>query len=146
MLVSHDREFLNNVVTSTFALEGDGQVRQYPGGYDDYVRQRAAAPDRGTDRRAEAGREKQLPRRDDAPKPRDRKLSYNERRELDALPGRIDALEGELKEIREALADGSVYRTDPARAKALSDRLPLAEAELGAAVDRWAELAERSGE
>ena len=146
LLVSHDREFLNNVVTSTFVLEGDGQVRQYPGGYDDYVRQRAAAPDRGTDRRAEAGREKQLPRRDDAPKPRDRKLSYNERRELDALPGRIDALEGELKEIREALADGSVYRTDPARAKALSDRLPLAEAELEAAVDRWAELAERSGE
>ena len=146
LLVSHDREFLNNVVTSTFALEGDGQVRQYPGGYDDYVRQRAAQTGRGTDRCAEAGREKQLPRRDDAPKPRDRKLSYNERRELDALPGRIDSLEGELKEIREALADGSVFRTDPARAKALSDRLPLAEAELEATVDRWAELAERSGE
>ena len=146
LLVSHDREFLNNVVTSTFALEGDGQVRQYPGGYDDYVRQRAAQTGRGTDRCAEAGREKQLPRRDEAPNPRDRKLSYNERRELDALPGRIDALEGELKEIREALADGSVYRTDPARAKALSDRLPLAEAELEATVDRWAELAERSGE
>ena len=146
LLVSHDREFLNNVVTSTFALEGDGQVRQYPGGYDDYVRQRAAAPDRGTDRRAEAGREKQPPRLDNGAAPRERKLSYNERRELDALPGRIDALEGELKEIREALADGSVYRTDPARAKALSERLPLAEAELEAAVDRWAELAERSGE
>ena len=146
LLVSHDREFLNNVVTSTFALEGDGKVRQYPGGYDDYVRQRAAAPDRGTDRRAEAGREKQPPRLDNGAAPRERKLSYNERRELDALPGRIDALEGELKEIREALADGSVYRTDPARAKALSERLPLAEAELEAAVDRWAELAERSGE
>ena len=146
LLVSHDREFLNNVVTSTFALEGDGQVRQYPGGYDDYVRQRAAAPDRGTDRRAESGREKQPPRRDNGAAPRERKLSYNERRELDALPGRIDSLEGELKEIRDALADGSVYRTDPARAKALSDRLPLAEAELEAAVDRWAELAERSGE
>jgi len=146
LLVSHDREFLNNVVTSTFALEGDGRVRQYPGGYDDYVRQRAAAPGRGTEQRVAAEREKQPPRRDEAPKPRDRKLSYNEQRELDALPGRIDALEGELKEIREALADGSVYRTDPARAKALSDRLPLAEAELESAVDRWAELAERSGE
>ena len=123
LLVSHDREFLNNVVTSTFALEGDGKVRQYPGGYDDYVRQRAAAPDRGTDRRAEAGREKQPPRLDNGAAPRERKLSYNERRELDALPGRIDALEGELKEIREALADGSVYRTDPARAKALSEAL-----------------------
>ena len=146
LLVSHDREFLDNVVTSTFALEGDGKVRQYPGGYDDYVRQRAAAPGRGTEQRAAAEHEKPPPRRDDALKPRDRKLSYNERRELDALPGRIDALEGELKEIREALVDGSVYRTDSARAKALSDRLPLAEAELEAAVDRWAELAERSGE
>ena len=146
LLVSHDREFLNNVVTSTFALEGDGKVRQYPGGYDDYVRQRAVAPDRGTDRRAEAGREKQPPRRDNGAAPRDRKLSYNERRELDALPGRIDSLEGELKEIREALVDGSVFRTDPVRAKALSERLPFAEAELEAAVDRWAELAERSGE
>ena len=146
LLVSHDREFLNNVVTSTFALEGDGQVRQYPGGNDDYVRQRAAASGRGTEQRTAVEREKPPPRRDEAPKPRDRKLSYKERRELDALPGRIDALEGELKEIREALADGSVYRTDPARAKALSERLPLAEAELEAAVDRWAELAERSGE
>ena len=146
LLVSHDREFLNNVVTSTFALEGDGQVRQYPGGYDDYVRQRAAAPGRSTEQRTDAAHEKPPPRRDNGAAPRERKLSYNERRELDALPGRIDALEGELKEIREALADGSVYRTDPARAKALSDRLPLAEAELEATVDRWAELAERSGE
>ena len=146
LLVSHDREFLNNVVTSTFALEGDGQVRQYPGGYDDYVRQRAAAPGRSTEQRTDAAREKPPPRRDNGAAPRERKLSYNERRELDALPGRIDALEGELKEIREALADGSVYRTDPARAKSLSERLPLAEAELEAAVDRWAELAERSGE
>ena len=146
LLVSHDREFLNNVVTSTFALEGDGQVRQYPGGYDDYVRQRAVAPGRSTEQRTDAAHEKPPPRRDNGAAPRERKLSYNERRELDALPGRIDALEGELKEIREALADGSVYRTDPARAKALSDRLPLAEAELEAAVDRWAELAERSGE
>ena len=146
LLVSHDREFLNNVVTSTYVLEGDGQVRQYPGGYDDYVRQRAVAPGRSTDQRTDAAREKPPPRRDNGAAPRERKLSYNERRELDALPGRIDALEGELKEIREALADGSVYRTDPARAKALSDRLPLAEAELEATVDRWAELAERSGE
>ncbi|MBR3957899.1 MAG: ABC transporter ATP-binding protein, partial [Kiritimatiellae bacterium] len=73
------------------------------------------------------------------------KLSYNEKRELDALPGRIEALEGELAGIRDALSDGSIYRTDPARAKALGERLPCAERELESAVDRWAELAERGG-
>ncbi len=145
LLVSHDREFLDNVVTSTFALEGDGTVRQFPGGYDDYVRQRGAMPGRGEEKRGE-GREKTPSRLADEPAPRDKRLSYNEKRELDALPGRIDALEGELAEIREALADGSIYRSDPDRAKALGERLPLAEAELEAAVDRWAELAERGGE
>jgi len=145
LLVSHDREFLDNVVTSTFALEGDGTVRQFPGGYDDYVRQRGAMPGHGEEKRGE-GREKTPSRLADEPAPRDKRLSYNEKRELDALPGRIDALEGELAEIREALADGSIYRSDPDRAKALGERLPLAERELEAAVDRWAELAERGGE
>ena len=145
LLVSHDREFLDNVVTSTFALEGDGTVKQFPGGYDDYVRQRGAVRERGDKMREEE--DAKLPVRSaEAPAARDRKLSYNEKRELDSLPGRIDALEGELAEIREALADGSIYRADPERAKTLSERLPLAEAELEAAVDRWAELAERGGE
>ena len=145
LLVSHDRDFLDNVVTSTFALEGDGTVKQFPGGYDDYVRQRGAVRERGDKMREEE--DAKLPVRSaEAPAARDRKLSYNEKRELDSLPGRIDALEGELAEIREALADGSIYRADPERAKTLSERLPLAEAELEAAVDRWAELAERGGE
>ena len=143
LLVSHDREFLDNVVTSTFVLEGDGKVRQFPGGYEDYVRQRGAVREQREEKRQPAEPRKSEP----APSPSQQKrLSYNEKRELDALPGRIDALEGELAEIREALSDGSIYRSDPDRAKALSDRLPVAEAELEAAVDRWAELAERGGE
>ena len=143
LLVSHDREFLDNVVTSTFALEGDGTVGQYPGGYEDYLRQRGAV-------RTEKREEKQSAdvRRADsaAPRQNQKKLSYNEKRELDALPDRIDALEQELAALREALADGSLYRTDPDRAKEMGDRLPAAEAELEAAVERWAELAERGGE
>jgi ATP-binding cassette subfamily F protein uup len=142
LLVSHDREFLNNVVTSTFALEGDGTVRQFPGGYDDYVRQRGAP--RGEGSRVEGGGDAP-PRRAEAASPRVGKLSYNEKRELESLPGRIDALEGELAKIREELSDGALYRADPARAKLLGDRLPIAESELEAAVDRWAELAERGG-
>ena len=146
LLVSHDREFLDNVVTSTFVLEGDGTVRGFPGGYADYVAQRGktaavakpppprpAAPDAATPPRGTTA----------APTP-PRKLSYKEQRELAALPERIDALERELAELRAVLGDGTLYRTDPARAQARAARLPLAEAELEAAVDRWAELEERN--
>ena len=138
LLVSHDREFLDNVVTSTFVLEGDGEVRSYPGGYADYVAQRgrretppvqAAAP---------------VQPKVATPQPQSKKLSYKEQRELDALPERIDSLEKELDSIREALADGTIYRSDPAKAQSLTERLPLAEAELEASVERWAELEERS--
>ena len=146
LLVSHDREFLDNVVTSTLVLEGDGSVRQYPGGYEDYLRQRPAA--RGERGEETSGREaaKEQPAVQTQQPSRQKKLSYNERRELDALPGRIDALESELAGMREAMADGSLFRSDPAKAKELSDRLPLAESELETLVERWAELAERGGE
>ena len=74
-----------------------------------------------------------------------RKLSYGEKREFDALPSKIDALEKEVAELRETLSSGDLYRTDPVRAQATATRLPEAEAELDAAVERWAELGERAG-
>ena len=132
LLVSHDREFLDNVVTSTFVLEGDGTVRQYPGGYADYEKQRGklcatlvAKHDCSTTKEAQRGTE-------GAGK---RKLSYNEKRELDALPERIDALENEIASIEQELVSGKIYG---------SERLAPAQAELEAAVERWAELAERA--
>lgn len=139
LLVSHDREFLDNVVTSTFVLEGDGQVRCYPGGYEDYLRQRPMPV------RANAKVEKtaETNRREAASGPR--KLSYGEKREFDALPSKIDALEKEVAELRETLSSGDLYRTDPVRAQATATRLPEAEAELDAAVERWVELGERAG-
>ena len=144
LLVSHDREFLDHVVTSTFVLEGDGSVRHYPGGYADYQSQSAAR------REAEARAAEEAKRaaaeaagENSNPVARTKKLSYKEQRELDALPGRIAALEEELANAREALADGTLFRTDPSRAQALTARLPLAEAELDAEVERWAELEAR---
>ena len=134
LLVSHDREFLDNVVTSTFALEGDGEVHPYPGGYADYLAQRPAPI-------KPAAAEK--PIKPAAPS-KPTKLSYGEKRELDALPDKIDALEKEVAAIRETLSTGTIYRTDPQKAKELSERLPQAEAELDAAVDRWATLSERA--
>lgn len=138
LLVSHDREFLDNVVTSTFVLEGDGAVRTYPGGYADYLAQRLAP----VKARVEVSAAK-VPRTEAAAKAK--KLSYSEKRELDALPEKIDALEKEVGLLREVLADGMIYRTDAKGAQEKAARLPLAEAELEAAVERWAELGERAG-
>jgi ATP-binding cassette subfamily F protein uup len=134
LLVSHDREFFDNVVTSTFVLEGDGRVDTYPGGYEDYLRQRRERfPDKSVAPQPEKRREK-------APS---RKLSYNEQRELGALPEKIGDLEAEIAGIEEFLADGSSYSADPERYKALSVRLPEAKAELETAFERWADLEER---
>ena len=138
LLVSHDREFLDNVVTSTFVLEGDGKVDCYPGGYEDYLRQRPQQV------KAKAKGEGQ----GEAPSiftSGSKKLSYNEQRELAALPTKIEALEKEVADIEAFLADGASYASDPVRCKSCAERLEPAKAELEAAVDRWAELEERKG-
>lgn len=144
LLVSHDREFLDNVVTSTFVLEGDGLVRQYPGGYEDYVRQRPQQVKAKVEGEGENGNHHC------SPSPSiftsgSKKLSYNEQRELAALPAKIEALEKEVADIEAFLADGASYASDPARCKSCAERLGPAKAELEAAVDRWAELEERKG-
>ena len=127
LLVSHDREFLDNVVTSTFVLEGDGEVRQYPGGYADYERYNDSG---STEVRGVSKPSK-------PPKPsKPSKLSYNEQRELAALPDRIDALEKEIAAIEADLVAGKIYT---------SERLAPAQEELEQLVDRWAELEERKG-
>ena len=133
LLVSHDREFLDNVITSTLVLEGDGAVASYPGGYEDYVRQRPK-PKSGEPPAAKTALA--------AATPAKKKLSYKEQRELAELPGRIDALETEVASLHGLLVDGAVFRDDPAKATAAIDRLPRAEAELEAAMERWLELGE----
>lgn len=136
LLVSHDREFLDNVVTSTFVLEGDGVVRQYPGGYADYVRQRGAREDaKKRDVGADCGDARDRRDMGDARPVRPAKLSFNEKRELEGLPERIDALEKEIAAINAA---------DPVKEYARYAKLPDLEAELESLVERWAALAERA--
>ena len=145
LLVSHDRAFLNNVVTSTLVFEDDGKVREYVGGYDDWLRQRpevAKAPP--TDKKAEK------PDSDDSdrpaaanPRPAKRKLSYKENKELAALPARIEALEAERAEIARAISSPEFYAGgDTARAMTAHQRLEGLQAELEAAYLRWEELEE----
>jgi ABC transport system ATP-binding/permease protein len=148
-LVSHDRRFLDNVVTSTLVHEGDtdrpGFWREYEGGVQDWLTQsrRAASPTtatRGTDRRGEPA----APSRPAAPEPRTTtKLSYKEQRELEALPGRIEALEAEQASLRAELADGGLYSSDPQRAHALHARDAAIEEDLMAVLERWEALASR---
>ena len=150
LLVSHDREFLDNVVTSTFVLEGDGTVKQFPGGYADYVRQRGNSNTGVQRHRAEEPCSPKSGVQDPALSAspclcvKSKKLSYNEKRELEQLPARIEALEKEIAEIEAFLSDGTNYAKDPLRCKSSSERLPLARTELDVAESRWLELEERS--
>ncbi|MDO8607094.1 MAG: ATP-binding cassette domain-containing protein [Phaeospirillum sp.] len=134
LVVSHDRDFLDRLVTSIIAVEGDGDVREYTGGYTDYLNQRPARDD-GTAPKPAAPKAPQAK----APSPRTR-LSYNEARELDQLPAKMDALATELARLEADLADPGLYTRDPARFQKFAARADAARAELEAAEERWLEL------
>jgi ATP-binding cassette subfamily F protein uup len=153
-LVSHDRTFLDNVVTSTIAFEGDAKWREYEGGVSDWLIQtkRAnainAALGKTTAKPFNYERE-QLQKQEQAtaqvsaqtpaapPTGKTKKLSFKEQRELDALPDLIAALEAEQKEISEALADGSLYAVDNVRAMRMATRNAQIDDELMTALERW---------
>ena len=141
LVVSHDRAFLDNVVTSTYLLTGDGEVRVCAGGYAEAKKLEKAVKAEKAERA-----EKAAPPSTPPPQPPQapRKLNTRETRELEALPGKMEALEAEIAEIESALADPSIYAKDNARAVALTARLPVARAELDAAETRWLELSERA--
>ena len=142
LLVSHDRAFLDNIVTSTLAFEGNGQVVEYVGGYDDYIRQTRAA---GVTSAPASTPKAQLPiSKESAEETRSRKkLSYKESRELEALPGRIEALESELAALRGESESSEFYKAGAERIKDVLARIESAGSELNAALARWVELEER---
>jgi ATP-binding cassette subfamily F protein uup len=157
-LVSHDRRFLDNVVTSTIAWEGDtepGLWREYEGGYEDWrtQRQRADALREAADKAgAASARSRGTAAPAPAPRaaapaakaaPAKRKLSYKEQRELDALPDRVEALETEQKDLAALLASAELYAEDPVRAEAAQRRHAQIDDELLAALERWEALAGR---
>ncbi len=129
LLVSHDRTFLDNVVTSTLVLEGDGRVGEYIGGYADWVRQRA--PESATPVRSR----KVAPRM-----VREKKLSWKEGQELAALPARIEALENENAEISEGMSAPEFYKQAGEAIAQTMSRVKALEAELKTAYARWEEL------
>ncbi len=144
-LVSHDRTFLDNVVTSTIAYEGDGLWREYEGGVQDWIEQSRRSKALAASQAKQAARQPApAPAVAAAPAPAaapaKRKLSYKEQRELEQLPEQIAALEAEQKSIQGELADGSIYAKDAARAATLAARDAEIDELLMDALDRWSKL------
>jgi len=137
LIVSHDRTFLNNVVSSTFVFEGQGQINEYVGGYDDWLRQRqsvdtnelsAAQSNKSPEKMMEASGLKEKA-----------KLSYKDQRELDSLPKTLQDLEDKVESLQGQLADPAIH-SDHQKLAALSDELTATETELEANFKRWEEL------
>jgi ATP-binding cassette subfamily F protein uup len=153
LLVSHDREFLDEVVTSTLVLEGDGRVGEYVGGYTDWLAQRkqsasarapvagAAVPGQMPVAIASGPAAPATAKRANTAKPEaPRKLTNKETRELDALPARIESLEAEQTALAAKLADPVTYQREPGAAATARTRLQAIDAELATAFARWTEL------
>ena len=136
LLVSHDREFLDNVVTSSLVFAGNGRIEEYVGGYSDWLRQRPAV----------AGSKSRVAVRESAataPARKAAKLSYNLQRELEALPGRIEALESRLKTLNEAVSAPDFYQREQAVVTSTLAELEAGQTALDGAYARWLELSEQ---
>ena len=131
LLVSHDRDFLDRLVTSVIVMAGDGSAVEHAGGYSDLPRPEIAKPAAA---RPPAGATAE--RRTRAPQ----RLSYKEQRELDGLPREIDRLHAELASLEKALADPGLYGRDRAGYETKAARLGAAKQSLSAAEERWLEL------
>ena len=139
-LVSHDRAFLDNVVTQVIAFEGDGKLKEYVGGYEDWVRMKKYEATQKTPLAAPAKPAAKV----EASKPKAAsKLSFKEQKELDEMPKRIEVLEREQEEISAALGAGALFRDNPAHAKQLQQRAIEIEEELLNLMTRWEALENR---
>ena len=139
LMVSHDRDFLDNVVTSTLAMEGDGVVGDYVGGYTDWLRQRPAMASAGA-RLVREPAAVAIATPTPVATPAKRKLGYKETRELEQLPLKIEALENQVAALAQAMNDPAFYQRDPGAITAHGAELAKVQAELDAAYLRWEAL------
>jgi ATP-binding cassette subfamily F protein uup len=143
IVVSHDREFLDNVVTSTVVFEDDGQVQPYVGGYSDWLRQGHNLAEVDTPEMAEAKNRETAERRKGTQK---KKLSYKDQRKLDQLPAEIEALEGTIAALQATITEPSFYSQDNALVQATFTELSDTETSLERRMQRWSELEKRREE
>jgi len=133
LLVSHDREFLNNIVTSTIVFEGEGRLKEYVGGYDDWLRQRRLSSTGET----EKTKKKEKPGKPRPQQKRPRTLTFREKKEIAALPALIESMEAERAGLYETLADPDFYRQDGSSIPIVTARMAELDKEITAAYERW---------
>ena len=137
LLISHDRDFLDRVVTSTVMAEGEGRFLEYAGGYSDMVTQRGQGVISGNNAPAAKASRSSEPKK---PADAKRKLTFKDKHALETLPAQIAKLTTEIAAIQKEMGEGDLYARGRERFETLSARLPAAQAELSAAEDRWVEL------
>lgn len=146
-LVSHDRAFLENTVTQLIAFEGNGKLTEFGGGYDDW--QRFTSQRQTEEKASEKTSNKKSEKTATAPsvKPAEKnskKLSFKEQKELEAIPGQIEALETEQTDIQTQLSDGELYKKSPEKIKPLQDRSAEIEDLLLQLMERWELLEQKA--
>jgi len=139
ILISHDRDFLDRVLTSVIVPEGNGRWIEYAGGYTDMLAQRGADLTRETVKPVAAEREKTVPAKAPSVAPK-RRLNFNEKHALETLPSTIARLQAEIARQQEVLDDTDLYSKDRIKFDQASEALAKAERELHEAEDRWLEL------
>lgn len=144
LLVSHDRAFLNNVVTSIIAVDGSGDVKEYGGGYDDYQRARQAAISSPVSTLTNGdSKAKQSIISEPAKSPSGKKLSFKERKELESLPKKLEALEADQTELHQRMADPSFFKGSSQEIAAANAKLSSIKIELASIFERWETLEAR---
>ena len=136
LLVSHDREFIDNVVTSTFIFEGDGVIQEYVGSYQDWISQKQKVDNAKTTINVKEKIVKVSTQKSDT-------LSFKEQKELESLPKKIEVMENEQNEIQESMSKPEFYKQDENEIKKIMERLKTIEADLEKSYQRWDELEER---
>ncbi len=143
LLVSHDRTFINNLVTSCFVFEGNGKISEYVGSYDDWLRQRPDSSVNTSKPKAKLFAEKkQAPKVAPATKAdkTEKKLSYNEQRELDGLPAELENLEIEIASLEAQMSETDFYKQEHSKVTAVTDQLKMLQETLEQKYARWEEL------
>jgi ATP-binding cassette subfamily F protein uup len=139
VVVSHDRDFLDNVVTSTLVFEDNGKVEHYVGGYSDWAKQNKGLRDQDGSLTIKKPGSNNVDSQI-AKAPKKKKLSYKIQRELDMLPGKIEGLEEQIKVLEMAMADADFYKKSATDSQAVIAQLASSSGELNNALDRWTEL------
>ncbi len=142
LLVSHDRAFLNNVVTSTLVFEGEGNIKEYAGGYDDYILQRGTTENDNNPNKRSNIKKESIKQSSASSKPK--KLNFKEQRELEALPQKVDELETAQTKLHDQMAAPDFYKQDGATISKVTNQLLQLEAELTECFKRWEELETRT--